>query len=147
MFEYPLCNVSTGLLMTCISFSAAKSRFVLPISCEYGVPLGRARSCLCRLRRHISRAAISTSRANPTAPIAMPTLALVLRLLELLEVPKTIVLLAGNGEVVDVGIDAADVVAIGTAPPGKFDEADVEILADSDFEFVGAMSPSLVTST
>lgn len=77
----------------------------------------------------------------------MPTLALVLRLLELLEVPKPIVLLAGNGEVVDVRIDVADVVVIGTAPPGKFDEADVEILAEGNFEFVGAISPSLVTST
>jgi hypothetical protein len=53
---------------------------------------------------------MSTIRANPTAPIAMPTLAPILRPLESLEViiSGTFVLLAGDGEAVEVEGSATD---------------------------------------
>lgn len=78
------------------------------------MPVGRARSCLCRLRRHIRRAAISTSRANPTAPMPMPALAPVLRLrlLESLATPGIFAILVADGVAVGVESDAVtDLVA------------------------------------
>jgi hypothetical protein len=153
MLEYPLFNVSTGLLIMFISFSAVRSRFVLPRSCEYGMPSGRARSCLCRLLRHISSAAMSTSRANPTAPMAMPTLAPVLRLLESLEDGTgTLVLLAGDNEAVGVEADAAVLVvgkfvAIGTTGELFDDEADpvVEVLEGVDAKYTRVSTGSCVS--
>lgn len=77
---------------------------MLTVSCEYGNSLGSARSCLCRLRRHIRRTVMSTSRANPTAAIAMPTLAPVLRPLEPLEgaIPVAFTPLVTDDEVVEL---------------------------------------------
>lgn len=144
MLEYPLCKVSTGLLMTCISFSAVRSRFVLSISCEYGIPSGRARSCLCRLRRHIRRAAMSMSSANPTAPIAMPTLAPVLRPLELLEEidPDEIGLLADDENPADLVVDAEEpgrAVIMGGSPPESLGREDAEIVEEAAPESVGPL--------
>jgi hypothetical protein len=81
---------------------------------------------------------MSTSSANPTTPIAMPTLVPVLRL-ELLEEAITTpgVLLADGGEVVDTRIDVGD--TLGAFPLRLFDEDDIEILVEGDCEPAGEL--------
>lgn len=72
---------------------------------------------------------MSTSRANPTAPMAMPTLAPMLRLLELLVVPWMTGLLVAEGKALEkrmgvedlvIGVNVA--VASGGPPPGDEDD-------------------------
>jgi hypothetical protein len=79
---------------------------------------------------------MSTSSANPTAPMAIPTLAPVLRLLEE-PVTAPVVLLVTNDEAVEVRADAAvrvfwKFVAIGT--PGELETGPVSDADDCDPE-------------